>query len=147
MRSLRYHSAGDDDAIVSLAEEAGEEQFELRVDDALRTAVAPPGPALSPAIEPPAEPGRTEAVVLSPREIQVRVRAGEDPEELAAHTGANLSRIDLCGERFKACSRRFGLEHDRPNLMLCCFLLERRLRQITYTLPQITNQSVYNSPW
>ena len=93
MRSLRYHSAGDDDAIVILAEEAGEEQFELRVDDALRTAVVPPGPAPSPAIEPPAGPGRTEAVVLSPREIQVRVRAGEDPEELAAHTGANLSRI------------------------------------------------------
>jgi len=31
--------------------------------------------------------------VLSPREIQVRVRAGEDPEELAADTGASLSRI------------------------------------------------------
>jgi hypothetical protein len=93
MRSLRYHSAGDDDAIVILAEEAGEEQFELRVDDALRTAVAPPAPAPSPAIEPPAERDRTEAVVLSPREIQVRVRAGEDPEELAAETGASLSRI------------------------------------------------------
>lgn len=93
MRSLRYHSAGDDDAIVILAEEAGEEQFELRVDDALRTAVAPPAPAPSPAIEPPTERDRTEAVVLSPREIQVRVRAGEDPEELAAETGASLSRI------------------------------------------------------
>jgi hypothetical protein len=93
MRSLRYHSAGDDDATVILAEEAGEEQFELRVDDALRTAVAPPPPASSPAIRPAAEPDRTDAVVLSPREIQVRVRAGEDPEELAAETGASLSRI------------------------------------------------------
>jgi hypothetical protein len=91
MRSLRYHSAGDDDAIVILAEEAGEEQFELRVDDALRTAVAPPAP--SPASEPPPAPDRTETVALSPREIQVRVRAGEDPEEVAAKTGASLSRI------------------------------------------------------
>jgi hypothetical protein len=93
MRSLRYHSAGDDGATVILAEEAGEEQFELRVDDALRTAVAPPPPAPSAAVRPPPEPDRTETAVLSPREIQVRVRGGEDPEELAAETGASLSRI------------------------------------------------------
>jgi hypothetical protein len=93
MRSLRYHSAGDDGATVILAEEAGGEQFELRVDDALRTAVAPPPPASPGAVPSQPEPDRTEAVVLSPREIQVRVRGGEDPEELAAETGASLSRI------------------------------------------------------
>jgi hypothetical protein len=93
MRSLRYHSAGDDGATVILAEEAGEEQFELRVDDALRTAVAPPPPAPSTAVPKSSEPDRTDTVVLSPREIQVRVRGGEDPEELAAETGASLSRI------------------------------------------------------
>jgi Protein of unknown function (DUF3071) len=92
MRSLRYHSAGDDGATVILAEEAGEEQFELRVDDALRTAVAPPPPASSAGAPSPPKPDRTETV-LSPREIQVRVRGGEDPEELAAQTGASLSRI------------------------------------------------------
>lgn len=116
MRSLRYLSDGEDEETViviidggtepgaeSSVDDVGDsvasvaaERFALRVDDALRRAVLPPEQSLPLENEPSgqAEPAaRVEEIVLSPREIQVRVRAGEDPQELAAETGANLSRI------------------------------------------------------
>jgi hypothetical protein len=96
-------SAGPDtDAEPTEASRA--ERFELQVDDALRTAVGP-------AIDSDADPARPEsgredstgddarapsgrpALELSPRDIQVRVRAGEDPAELAEETGMSLARI------------------------------------------------------
>lgn len=93
MRQLRFVSAGDEPDAVVVAEvdnpDSGDERFELRVDDPLREALAAP---VQPAVSRVA-PAKTEAIVLTPREIQVRVRAGEDPAELAEDTGADLDRI------------------------------------------------------
>jgi Protein of unknown function (DUF3071) len=94
MRSLRFVIGGADEETVIVAEEDGNEQFALRVDDALRSALTPPPPAPAAAAEErPAEQDQTEEIVLSPREIQIRVRAGEDPERLAHETGAKLSKV------------------------------------------------------
>jgi hypothetical protein len=86
MRSVRVvTTAGDDspksDAAVVVEAEDGEE-FELTIDDALRDAVAAR-----------ARVSAADAVPLSPRDIQVRVRAGESPEDLAADSGTPIERI------------------------------------------------------
>ena len=103
MRSLRLVKSTDSDSggAVVLQSEDGE-QFELVMDDSLRGAL---GGALgsaaretptadTPKDEPPATPVPPRTVVaLSPRDIQVRVRSGESPEDLAAETGNPLDRI------------------------------------------------------
>ncbi|MGI8881567.1 MAG: septation protein SepH, partial [Jatrophihabitans sp.] len=93
MRSLRFLTIGDDADTVVVADTDGEEQFVLEVDDRLRDAVAPAAPEpdegepVTVTEEPPPP------IALSPREIQVRVRAGESPEELARDTGADLTKV------------------------------------------------------
>ncbi|HEY3631366.1 MAG TPA: septation protein SepH [Jatrophihabitantaceae bacterium] len=89
MRELRFVSgaggpggpAGNQHIVVETAD--GAEQFTLRIDDLYRH--LPPQPAPS-----------AEAVAPSPippREIQMRVRAGEAPHELAEESGVSIDRV------------------------------------------------------
>src|SRR5437879_6462836 len=99
MRQLRFVTLTEDGNQLLVETAEGDEQFALNLDAAVRQAVraelprrpAPirrPEPAAPPLVattlpEPP----------ISPREIQVRVRAGESPEDLAAAYGMGLERV------------------------------------------------------
>ncbi len=60
-------------------------RFRLRADDALRLA-ARRGPGAPPA-------GAPAPVALTPREVQARLRAGEDAEDIAAASGTDVARV------------------------------------------------------
>jgi hypothetical protein len=97
MHQLRLvHLTDDGTALLLESAENSEpgEQFHLPVDDVLRRtvrierkAVQRPAPATE--TPPAAEPGST----IGPREIQMRVRAGESPESLAEAYDNPLDRI------------------------------------------------------
>jgi hypothetical protein len=88
MRQLRYVQPGDESELLIVETADGAEQFTLPVDETLRDAVRtdPPRSGFTPA-EVVAES------TLGPREIQVRVRAGADPQELAAEHRLPLEKI------------------------------------------------------
>ncbi len=93
MRQLRLTrlSAETGDLVLDSAD--GLESFALRVDDALRAAVAAV-PVAAPAPEPPARHAAPAAdVEVGPREVQVRIRAGESPQELADSLGVPVERV------------------------------------------------------
>jgi len=83
MRQLRFVSVDEDHAIVQTAD--GAEQFSLLLDTALRDALRTDLPRHAVT---PQEPSS-----IGPREIQMRVRAGETPDELAVESGTSLERI------------------------------------------------------
>jgi hypothetical protein len=105
MRQLRFVTLSEDGEHALLEAADGSEHFALPVDAALRDAVRADLPRLAP--RPDADPPRRAAPVaaapmvaapvavdpIGPREIQVRVRAGETPEDLAAATGMTLERV------------------------------------------------------
>jgi hypothetical protein len=89
MRELRYvKQAGEGALVVETAD--GLEQFQLPVDDGLREAlrefVRDGTPRPRPSAVPTAPP-------IGPRDIQVRVRAGESPTELAEACGASIDWV------------------------------------------------------
>lgn len=92
MQQLRFVASNDDGTYLTVLSDATGEYFAVPVDDALRSALRPvqadrlPRP-MSPDGTPPA------TTALSPREIQVRVRAGELPEDLAVEAGVSTDRI------------------------------------------------------
>lgn len=97
MRELRFLMLSEDARHVVLETAEGDERFALAVDNALRDALrdgsqaeSRPRPSPAPAERAPAP--QAEAAI-SPREIQVRVRAGQSPEELAAAFGMPLDRV------------------------------------------------------
>ena len=87
MRQLRYLRPGDDGNHVILETADGAEQFVVYVTVPLRDAIRVDLPKLTtgPSVETPDG--------ISPREIQVRVRAGADPEALADAHGMTLERV------------------------------------------------------
>lgn len=87
MRQLRYLQPGDDGQHVVVETADGTEQFALFITAAMREAVRSDLPKLhaAPVNEP--DPG------LSPREIQMRVRAGADPHDLAQANSMELDRV------------------------------------------------------
>jgi hypothetical protein len=85
MRTLRFVRSADDGTHVIVETADGGEQFSLRVDTALRDAARSDLPRLATAT--PAEP------TISPREIQMRVRAGEAPQTLAEAHHMTLERV------------------------------------------------------
>ncbi len=112
MRQLRFVALAEDGELALLETTDGDERFELLVDPAVRgamgahlgtdlprlrsaPALAPP-PVAAPAVAPAAAtapPPLPAAEPIGPREIQMRVRAGESPAELAAATGVPLDRV------------------------------------------------------
>lgn len=111
MRQLRFVTLSEDGASLLVETTDGSEQFALAVDPAVREAVradlprltpitaasltatptpTPAAPTIAPGLRP--EPVAAEAAI-GPREIQVRVRAGESPEDLATAHGMALERL------------------------------------------------------
>jgi len=105
MRELRFVMPSEDDShvVVEASSNVGFERFRLPITEELRAAVRPapsepeaepesrrpmPTPQVS---EEPAEEPETPAI--SPREIQVRVRAGELPEQIAETFDASLEWV------------------------------------------------------
>lgn len=90
VRELRFLATGDDEAVVVSDPDSGEE-FRLIVDDELSAAIRPDAP------EPERneqQPGGEDAVIeLRPRDIQMRVRAGEDPQTLASDAGIPVEKV------------------------------------------------------
>ena len=86
MRQLRYVGPGKDVDHVVLETPDADEQFVLFVDAAMRDAVRSDLPRLGPKpVEPPA--------AISPREIQMRVRAGASPQDIADANEMSLDRV------------------------------------------------------
>ena len=86
MRQLRFVKQGDDpDHAILETADAGE-QFLLLVDTALRDAFRSDLPRLHASAPEP-------AARISPRDIQMRVRAGESPRELAEQNEITLERV------------------------------------------------------
>jgi hypothetical protein len=96
MRQLRLVHRTEDGTLVVETTDGGE-QFGLPIDAVLRTAIRADQPRH--AGDAPAEPAPTaKAIVenpppIGPREIQVRVRAGESPEELAEAYDMPLDKV------------------------------------------------------
>lgn len=87
MRQLRYLRPGDDGNHVILETADAAEQFVLYVTVPLRDAIRVDLPKLT------TGPSVETADGISPREIQVRVRAGADPEALADAHGMTLEKV------------------------------------------------------
>lgn len=85
MRQLRFVKPGDDGNHVILETADGGEQFLLLIDVPMRDAVRSDLPRLTPQAEPEA--------TISPREIQMRVRAGESPQALADQSAMTLEKV------------------------------------------------------
>ena len=87
MRELRYVGPGEDSDHLVVETEDGEDQFSLIVGDELRSALSTDLPRLGDIQSDPIE------VSLRPREIQMRVRAGESPEAIADQAGIAIERV------------------------------------------------------
>lgn len=85
MRQLRFVAPNDDEHVLLEAVDGGE-RFLLHVDTPLRETIHSDLPRLHQ--DPPKE-----EPAIAPREIQVRVRAGEAPEAIAEEVGAGLSWV------------------------------------------------------
>ena len=92
MRQLRFVGPGDDGNVILETGDAGE-QFTLPVDTARQfLATEPSDTSATP--EPAENPtGKDDMIDLRPRDIQTRVRAGEDPQALAEEAGTSLDKV------------------------------------------------------
>jgi hypothetical protein len=88
MRQLRFVRPTEDGSHLVVETADGNEQFCLRNDAQLRDAARADLPGL-PSTAAPAEP----ETQIGPRDIQVRVRAGESPQDLADSYGVSLERV------------------------------------------------------
>jgi hypothetical protein len=86
MRQLRFVRSTDDGNAVIVETADGAEQFSLLVSTALRDAARSDLPRLTPQ-RPEPEP------TIGPREIQIRVRAGESPQAIAEENKMTLDRV------------------------------------------------------
>lgn len=85
MRTLHLVESDTDAGHVVLETADGQEKFELPIDDALRSVLAE-APVAAPAEPRVAAPNTPP---ITPREVQMRVRAGDSPEAIAAAFGAD----------------------------------------------------------
>lgn len=98
MRQLRFAGPAEDAGHFVLESVDGLDRFRLINDDALRTAVAAAtafpssGQTQTPPQASTPAPQR-DGAEIGPREIQVRVRAGESPQDLADSLGVPLERV------------------------------------------------------
>ncbi|WP_313820890.1 septation protein SepH [Citricoccus sp.] len=86
MQELRLVGVQEDGGHLLLSNEAGEE-FSLPVTEALRSA------ATRPIGRPSARAADAAAGVVTPRDIQARIRAGATAEEVSAESGVDLERV------------------------------------------------------
>ncbi|MEO6886469.1 MAG: septation protein SepH, partial [Jatrophihabitantaceae bacterium] len=86
MRQLRFVKPGDDGNHVILETADGNEQFLLLIDVPMRDAVRSDLPRLTPTHPEP-------EAAIGPREIQMRVRAGESPQTLAEDNAMSLEKV------------------------------------------------------
>lgn len=86
MRVLRFVGPGDDADHLIVETADGGEQFVLHLDGAL------PGTTAA-GLARPAPPAPNPAADISPREIQMRVRAGTSPQQLADEHAMTLDRV------------------------------------------------------
>jgi hypothetical protein len=110
MRELRFVTLREDGAHVVLETSDGAEQFSVPLDAALRDAIgansesvetqldptpdAAGGPSFDPVAHALPAPLTAEPILtIPPREIQIRVRAGESPHQLAESSGMSLDRV------------------------------------------------------
>lgn len=94
MRQLRFVRLTEDAGHLVVATADGNEQFSLLNDGSLRDAVrSEPVRRPAPATTAPAPSGPATEVQIGPREVQVRIRAGESPQSLADSLGASLERV------------------------------------------------------
>jgi hypothetical protein len=84
MRVVRYVGPGEDERHLLVETVEGDEKFTLYITDDLRRAASIDLPRLTqvPVDNP-----------VSPREIQMRVRGGESPEEIAEQSGMSMNRV------------------------------------------------------
>ena len=95
MRELRLLKQDADSSALVFGTDEDDEQFVLKVDDMVRAAVhfdVAHAKTRRPADPPAAAPAPAPSPV-TPREIQMRVRAGEAPEAIAEQYGVDLGRI------------------------------------------------------
>lgn len=102
MRELKVVGLDDDGEYIICEGDDPVERFKLAADDRLRAAVRGESP-------PPEQPQLDIEVVnlLSPKEIQARIRAGASVEQVAAASGSDVARIrrfanPVLLERFRA---------------------------------------------
>jgi hypothetical protein len=96
MRELRFVMLTEDGEQLLLESADRDERFLLALDPALRAAVRAesPRPPAAPVTAPPTVPERrADEPAISPREIQVRVRAGAAPQDVATEFGMSLERV------------------------------------------------------
>ena len=135
MRQLRFVALAEDGEHALLETTDDGERFGLPVDAPLREALRTDLPRLTPPPPPPpvaaAPPLAAAPAVdaIGPREIQVRVRAGESPAALAAATGMSLERVmrfagpvmdergRIADEARRARARRSG-ENTEPKVVV-----------------------------
>lgn len=93
MRELRFVAPGEDGNVILETTDAAE-QFTLVVNDALRESLRPDPSDDSGDRLPVQNPtGKDDMIDLRPRDIQTRVRAGEDPQHLAEEAGTTLEKV------------------------------------------------------
>jgi hypothetical protein len=94
MRELRFVMLTEDGEQLVVEDTECDVRFAVRLDDALRDAVHAEPPRRPAAAGPGLASERTLAEpAISPREIQVRVRAGEAPQVLAEAYAMPLERV------------------------------------------------------
>jgi hypothetical protein len=101
MRQLRFVTLTEDGNRLLVETTDGGEQFALTVDAALchaaqvglSTPSAAPSPLAAAVAPTPAAVAAPTEEPIGPRDIQVRVRAGESPEDLATACGMQLDRV------------------------------------------------------
>lgn len=140
MRALRFVTLGGGGSELVLTSPEGDEHFILPIDDGLREAlhleIRRPSPNRAAASEDPTSdatadrsaaplvPSEMTPAPISPREIQVRVRAGDSPEAIAGEFGMPLDRVmrfaaavmdernRIAGEARRARARRTGADGE-----------------------------------
>jgi hypothetical protein len=151
MRQLRFLTLTEDGHQLIVESSEGDEQFALRLDAAVRLAIGgepPRRPVPAPTSEPLSslapEPVAPVAPVaeppMSPREIQVRIRAGESPEDLAAAYGTSLQRVmrfasaaveersRIASEARRARARRTGSDGAESRVVVFGETVDERFR-------------------
>jgi len=100
MRELRFVGPGQESGYAIVESVEGDEQFSLHVGEELLTVSEDESGDVTP-LDAPSEPAVLQpvselpAAEITPREIQVRVRAGENPEAIAESEGVSLQRVML----------------------------------------------------